>query len=82
MKKYAIGNLKMNLLSIEERSKYLDWIKKELIGKKFEQTEIVLCPPFVHVESFKKNIKMKNFFVGVQNIFQEEEYSRCHHQEY
>lgn len=70
MKKYAIGNLKMNLLSIEEREKYLDWMKKELLGKKFEQTEIVLCPPVIHLEGFAR-IKSKKVSLGAQNVFAE-----------
>lgn len=57
----------MNLLSVEEREKYLDWMKKELTGKKFEQTEIVLCPPFVHLEAFAK-IKSKKVNLGAQNV--------------
>lgn len=70
MKKYIIGNLKMNLVSVEEREKYLDWMKKELLDKKFEQTEIVLCPPFVHLESFGR-IKSKKVNLGAQNVFAE-----------
>ena len=60
----------MNLLSVEEREKYLDWMKKELAGKKFEQTEIVLCPPFVHLEGFAR-IESKKIKLGAQNVFSE-----------
>ena len=54
MKKLVIGNLKMNLLNAQERERYLQWMEKELKGKKFKNSEIVLCPPFVHLEAFQK----------------------------
>jgi triosephosphate isomerase (TIM) len=70
MQKLIIGNLKMNLLSAIERDRYLQWMDKELAGKKFKNSEIVLCPPFVHLESFQK---WKNKIVkrGAQNMFAE-----------
>jgi triosephosphate isomerase len=37
-------------------------------GKKLKKTEIVLCPPFIHIESFKKNLK-KKVEIGAQNMF-------------
>lgn len=58
----------MNLISVEEREKYLDWMRKELAGKMFNQTEIVLCPPFVHLEGFA-GIKGKKVSLGAQNVF-------------
>jgi triosephosphate isomerase len=72
MNKLVAANIKMNILTLAERERYFASLKEEFRKRKVENVEIVLCPPFVHVESFKKNIKMKNFFVGVQNIFQEE----------
>lgn len=71
MKKFIVGNLKMNLLSPAEREKYLQWMDKELSGKKFNGSEIVLCAPFVHLEGFKKwkNKKVKR---GAQNMFFED----------
>lgn len=71
MKKFIIGNLKMNLQSAEERGKYLAWMDKELAGKKLNNSEIILCPPFVHLEAFKswKNKKIK---LGAQNVFSAE----------
>lgn len=70
MKKYVIGNLKMNLLSVAEREVYLDSMKKELAGKKFEQTQIVLCPPFIHLERFSQ-LDSKKTAIGAQNVFAE-----------
>ena len=71
MKKLVIGNLKMNLQSADEREKYLQWMDKELAGKKFTNTEIVLCPPFVHLEGFKK-WKSKRVKRGAQDMFFED----------
>ncbi len=60
----------MNLLSPQERDRYLIWMDKELKNKKLKNSEIVLCPPFVHLEAFKKwnNKKIK---LGAQNMFPE-----------
>jgi triosephosphate isomerase len=60
MKKYIIGNLKMNLNTVTERERYLDWMEKGMKGKKFNDAEIILCPPYVYLESFsqRKNKKI------------------------
>lgn len=67
-----VGNLKMNLLSKSERDHYFESFKKELTGKKLENTEIVLCPPFIHLEEFSKLISDK-VKIGAQNMFWEKE---------
>lgn len=72
MKKIVIGNLKMNILSSEERDKYLAWIKKEITGKKLDNVEVVICPPFVHLEAFNKG-KGKSLKLGAQNMFPEKQ---------
>lgn len=72
MGKMIVGNLKMNLLTIVERDRYLESFKKEFKGKKIDDSVIVLCPPAVHIESFGKKIKNKIVSVGAQNIFWEE----------
>ncbi len=71
MNKIIIGNLKMNLLSLSERERYLKLFKKELTGKKFTDTEIVLCPPAIHLENFVK-IFGKKIKAGGQNCFWED----------
>lgn len=71
MRKLVVGNLKMNLLSQQERDRYLSWMDKELKNKKFKNLEIVLCPAFVHLEAFK-NWKNKKISTGAQNMFPEE----------
>jgi len=60
----------MNLLTSQDRSKYFELFKKEFKGKKLKETEIVLCPPFIHIEAFKKisNNKIK---LGAQDMFWE-----------
>jgi triosephosphate isomerase len=71
MKKFVIGNLKMNLQSIKERETYLARMGKEISRKKMDNVEIVLCPPFVHLEGFKK-WRNKKIIRGAQDIFFEE----------
>ena len=48
MKKLVVGNLKMNILFVQERQYYLDLLKKEIKSENFKDIEIVICPPFVH----------------------------------
>ncbi len=69
--KYIIGNLKMNLLSQLELERYFKAFKSELKGKRFKNTRIIVCPPFVHLKDFAENIKSKNVGIGVQDIFWE-----------
>jgi len=68
MDKLVVGNLKMNLLSPIERERYLNSFKKEIGAKKFRKTEIVLCPPSIHLENFRKNLG-KKIKTGAQNMF-------------
>lgn len=72
MQKIVIANIKMNLLTLPEREKYLESFKKEIKNKKIENAQIVFCPPNVHLETFVKKLKTKNVSVGGQNIFWEE----------
>jgi len=72
MQKMVIGNLKMNILTLAERKKYFESFKKEFKKNKTKNTRIVLCPPYVHIEAFIKELKAKNVSIGAQNIFWEE----------
>ncbi|HBI33548.1 MAG TPA: triose-phosphate isomerase [Candidatus Moranbacteria bacterium] len=72
MGKLIVGNLKMNLLTVAERDRYLESFKKEIQGKNLTDCEIVLCPPAIHLESFAGKIEKNNFSVGAQNIFWED----------
>lgn len=69
-KKIIVGNLKMNPLSPIEFGRYLDMLEKETKGKKFEKTEIVICPPAVYFRQFIER-KMKNMKLGAQNVYWE-----------
>ena len=67
-----VGNLKMNLLSVDERDRYVQELKKAMRGKRFSKTSVVVCPPFIHSENFFKNfVKNKSVEVGAQNVFWE-----------
>lgn len=62
----------MNIATIAERDKYFESFKKELKAVKMEDSKVVLCVPFVHLESFAKKLKNKSLEIGAQNIFWEE----------
>lgn len=62
----------MNLLTLTERERYFESFKKELKKKKLSNSQIILCPPSVHVETFAKKLKTKIVSVGAQDIFWEE----------
>jgi len=69
-KKLVVGNLKMNPVSVVEFDRYLDMLEKELKGKEFEKTEIVVCPPIVYLQKLLDR-KLKNVKAGVQDVFWE-----------
>jgi triosephosphate isomerase len=72
MKKIIIGNLKMNLVSPAERERYLESLKKEIETKQLKNSEIVICPPQMHLEKFIDETEKEKFLVGVQNLFWED----------
>ncbi len=72
MSKLIVGNLKMNLLTIAERDRYLESFERELKNFPENKAKIILCPPFVHLEKFSEKFKMENVSIGAQNIFWEE----------
>lgn len=72
MKKIVIGNLKMNILSSVEREKYFKAFKSEQAEIKLNNTDLILCPPTIHLEAFKK-WDNKKISLGVQNIFAEKD---------
>jgi triosephosphate isomerase (TIM) len=69
--KYVIGNLKMNILSPAERERYFSTMKKEIAQINIKNAKIILCVPFVHLESFVSVLKDKNISIGTQDIFWE-----------
>jgi triosephosphate isomerase len=69
-KKLVVGNLKMNPVSPIEFGRYLDMLEKEVKGKKFEKTEIVICPPVIYFPQFRER-KFKEIKLGAQDVFWE-----------
>ena len=69
-KKIVVGNLKMNPVSLVEFERYLDALEKEMKGKEFEKTEVVVCPPIVFLQKLL-NRDIKNIKAGVQDVFWE-----------
>jgi len=64
-KKIIIGNWKMNPSSLKEAEKlFASAIKSVLDIKK---TEVVICPPFLYVEKFRKS--GSKIFLGAQDSF-------------
>jgi len=72
MRKIIVANLKMNLLTLAERDGYFKSFSSEIKKKKIGNSQIVFCPPAVHIETFVKKLKSENVAVGAQNIFWEE----------
>ena len=69
-KKIVIGNLKMNLETVSMRKQYLKDSEnafKEMSGN----TDVVLCPQNLYLESFVNFFKEKNVFIGAQDCFWE-----------
>ena len=72
MKKIIIGNLKLNLVNSAERENYFNSFNSEIKKNELLNSEIVLCPPFIHLEKFVEKISRNGIMVGVQNIFIED----------
>jgi triosephosphate isomerase len=70
--KLVIGNLKMNLISEMERNNYLKSFENNLKKREFKNVQFVICPPFIHLETFSKRIKGAGIFLGAQNIYTED----------
>lgn len=71
-KRYLIGNLKMNILSVEEAEQYLSVFRREMKGKKRESVVTVIAPPFLYLERFRKELP-DNAALGAQDVFWEKE---------
>ncbi|MDD5738389.1 MAG: triose-phosphate isomerase [Candidatus Pacebacteria bacterium] len=66
MKKLIIANWKMNPVSLKEAQKMMAGLKA---GLKNSKVEVVVCPPFVYLTSFK--FQVLSFKLGAQNCFWE-----------
>jgi triosephosphate isomerase len=69
-KKIVVGNLKMNPVSVVEFERYLDALEKEMKGKEFEKTDIVVCPPIIYLQKLLDR-KIENVRAGAQDAYWE-----------
>jgi triosephosphate isomerase len=68
MKKYLIaGNWKMNLLQAETVN-LLTQLKDGIQGKKLDNVEILVCPPFTNLYVASKTIENTAILLGAQNM--------------
>lgn len=66
--KIVIGNLKMYVRTARERAAYLTKMRAMARRKKLSHADIVVCPPFVHVEYFAKHLP-RQVQCGAQDAF-------------
>lgn len=69
-KKIIAGNWKMNN-GIKETVNLISDIKKELSGKKV-YADVIICPPFINLETAHALLKDSSIKLGAQNIYFEE----------
>jgi triosephosphate isomerase len=70
--KYAVANLKMNLVSGEEADHYLEVLASEWRQAETKRkAELVICPPFPYMERFRKRLP-QGVSLGAQDVFWEE----------
>lgn len=67
----VVGNLKMNLLSPRERDAYLRGLRSRFRRGLSAEVESVVCPPYVHLESFWRALEKLPVGLGVQDVFWE-----------
>lgn len=65
----VVGNLKMNLLSREEATQYLDVLRREMRERRYAHARGVLCPPFPYLPQFDR--LPAGWHKGAQNLFPE-----------
>ncbi len=70
-KKIVIGNWKMNPRSLKEAEVLFSGVTKSI--SKIKNTEVVICPPFIYLESLAKKLKAKTYklkpVLGAQDEF-------------
>jgi triosephosphate isomerase (TIM) len=65
--KLVVANFKMNLSTQFELGMWFANFSKAKKTLKLKETELVLCPPLLHLEAFKKKIKSKFVLFGAQD---------------
>ncbi|MEI6650061.1 MAG: triose-phosphate isomerase [Candidatus Moraniibacteriota bacterium] len=71
-KRYFVGNLKMNPVSVSQADAYLDALREELSGKAFNDTKVIIAPPAVYLERFGNRLP-KGISLAAQDTFWEPE---------
>lgn len=70
-KKIIVGNWKMNPLTLKEAEKLFSDVARGISGIK--KTEVIICPPFVYLESLSRLLKAKSYkpkaILGAQDAF-------------
>lgn len=69
-RKLVVGNMKMNPVSVVEFERYLDMLEKEMKGKEFEKTDVIVCPPALYLQKLLDR-KISNVKSGIQDAFWE-----------
>ena len=69
-KNIVIANWKMNPQSAQEARRLFDTITKGI--RRVKKTDVVICPPFVHLPDVKSVRHTQKVFLGSQDIFWEE----------
>ncbi|HLC94973.1 MAG TPA: triose-phosphate isomerase [Patescibacteria group bacterium] len=78
MKKFVVGNLKMNLVTRVQRDDYVKELANIFVRKKNPQADVIVCPPHVYLEYFCTHLP-KKIHVGAQDIFWETQGSYTSH---
>ncbi len=68
----VVANFKMNLNTQFELGHWFTNFLKAKKKLRLSDTEIVLCPPFLHFDAFAKKIKSKYILLGTQDCFWEQ----------
>jgi triosephosphate isomerase len=69
-KKIIVGNWKMNPTNLLDAKKIVSSVNK--LSTKLNNTDVVLCPPFIYLPKLVSNKKNSNVSFGAQNSYSEE----------
>jgi triosephosphate isomerase (TIM) len=73
-KKYLVGNWKMNPDTPEIAKAIFQGVKKSLkkVSKNATGVKVIVCPPFLYVQSLVKLAEKSGISIGAQDVFQKE----------
>lgn len=70
--KLVVGNIKMNLETLDARDEYIrNSLKAFGELSSFQKSAIIICPPFLYIESFIEAYRFADITVGAQNAHHE-----------